>query len=271
MYTSVELSKWLLTRNITTLGTIEKGRHGLPHELFDVKGREKFSVTSHYEERDMCITSYTVTTKSKGKKGCLILSSMRPMDACTNNDDKFKPQIFKFYDFTKGGTDTVDQMNDFFTTRAKSNRWAMVVLYYMLNTTRVNSKTLQCMKSKIDICKHKTFDFTWQLANELCTRQVSRRSTNGFSKMLQLKIQMFLDTALGAPIPKSRIERRYDPNGTRGKCLIHLQNCQSKSQKDKAPQSKEQCQSCGESICRDHSMRLCYHCLESTNITIINT
>ena len=87
------------------------------------------------------------------------------MDACTKDDDKFKPQIFKFYDFTKGGTDIVDQMNDFFTTRAKS--WAMVVLYYRLDTTRVNSKTLWCMKNKINIRKHKIFDFTWQLANEL--------------------------------------------------------------------------------------------------------
>ena len=140
----------------------------------------------------------------------------------------------------------------------------------MLDSSKVNSKTLWCMKNKIDICKHKTFDFTWQFANELCVRQVSHQSTNGLSKMVQLKIQMFLGSALDAPIPKSRIERRYDPNGTRKKCRIHLQNFQSKNEKDKAPQSKEQCQSCGESICRDHSMHLCYHCLESRNITIIN-
>ena len=132
----------------------------------------------------------------------------------------------------------------------------MVVLYYMLGTTRVNSKTLWYMKNKIDIRKHKTFDFTWQLENELCIRQVSRRSTNGLSKVVQLKIQMFLCTTLNAPVPKPRIERRYDPNGTRKKCRIHLQNCQCMSEKDKAPQSKKQCQSCGESICRDHSMRL---------------
>ena len=29
-------------------------------------------------------------------------------------------------------------------------------------------------------------------------------------KMVQLKLQMFLGTALNAPIPKPRIERRYD-------------------------------------------------------------
>ena len=53
----------------------------------------------------MSVTSYTATTKSKGKKNVVTLSTMRPMDACTKNDDKFKPQIFKFYDFSKGGTD----------------------------------------------------------------------------------------------------------------------------------------------------------------------
>ena len=119
MYTSVELSKWLLTRNIATVGTVQKCRHGIPHELFDIRRREKFSVTYHYKEKekDMCITSYTVTTKSKGKNNAVTLSTMRPMDDCIKDDDKFKPQIFKFYDFTKGGMDIVNQMNDFFTTK----------------------------------------------------------------------------------------------------------------------------------------------------------
>ena len=59
--------------------------------------------------------------------------------------------------------------------------------------------------------------------------------------VVQLKIQMFLGTALDVPIPKPRTERRYDPNGTRKKFLIHLKNFQSKTEKDKAPHSKEQC------------------------------
>ena len=73
------------------------------------------------------------------------------------------------------------------------------------------------MKNKMGIRKHKNCDFNWQLANKSCVRQVSRRSTNGLSKMIWLKIQMFLCTVLDAPIPKPRIERRYDPNGTRKK------------------------------------------------------
>ena len=91
------------------------------------------------------------------------------------------------------------------------------------------------MNNKIDIRKHKICDFTWQHANEFCVQQVSLRSTNGLSKMVQLKIQMFLGTALDAPIPMPRIEITYDPNGTRKRCCIRLQNCQSKNEKDKAP------------------------------------
>lgn len=47
LYTSVPLAKWLLERNITTVGTVQKGRQGIPQELFDVQGRENFSVTYH--------------------------------------------------------------------------------------------------------------------------------------------------------------------------------------------------------------------------------
>ena len=61
-------------------------------------------------------------TESENKNNAAILSTTRPMHSCTTDDNKSKPQIFKFYDFTKGGTGIVDQMNDYFTTRAKSLR-----------------------------------------------------------------------------------------------------------------------------------------------------
>ena len=42
------------------------------------------------------------------KKNVVILPSSSPMYSATKDDQKFKPQIFKFYDFTKSGTDIVD-------------------------------------------------------------------------------------------------------------------------------------------------------------------
>ena len=51
----------------------------------------------HFEKdkKDLCLSSYTVQTKSKGKKNVVILSTTRPMHSCTKDDDKSKPQIFK--------------------------------------------------------------------------------------------------------------------------------------------------------------------------------
>ena len=89
-------------------------------------------------------------TKSKGTNNVAILSTTRQMHSSTKDDNKSKPPMFKFYNFTKGGTNIVDQMNDFFTTGAKSLRCVMIVLYYMLDTARVNAKTIWCMKNGID-------------------------------------------------------------------------------------------------------------------------
>ena len=40
----------------------------------------------------------------------------------TKDDKKDKPAIYKFYNFTKGDADIMDQMNDFYTTQAKITR-----------------------------------------------------------------------------------------------------------------------------------------------------
>ena len=49
--------------------------------------------------------NYTIKTKSKGKKNFVVLSTSRPLHSTTIDAGKEKPQIIKFYDFTKGGTD----------------------------------------------------------------------------------------------------------------------------------------------------------------------
>lgn len=55
-----------------------------------------------------------------------------------NEDGKEKPQVIKFYDFTMGGADIVDHLDDYYTAPGKSNLWLMVALFYMLETSMVN-------------------------------------------------------------------------------------------------------------------------------------
>ena len=231
---------------------------GFPEEVFVAKNREVLSKTCHFEkDKKNCLSSYTVQTKSKGKKNVVILSTTRPMHSCTKDDNKSKPQIFKFYDFTKGGTGIVDQMNDYFTTRAKSLRWVMIVLYYMLDSARVNAKTIWCIKNRIKI------NFGWDLAKTLTMPHVIRRDVNGLGLMVELKRKLFLGTAFVLPEPKPKIEKRFECTAKKKKkCAIHLANCRTKQEKDNCPRSTEECQSCGNSICREHSLCLCIKCLE---------
>ena len=82
---------------------------------------------------------------------------MRPLNGIIRDDNKQKPGIYKFYDFKTGGTDFVDQPNDYYTVRCQSNRWELVAFYYILGTICINSKTLFCIKKGLDVKKENTF------------------------------------------------------------------------------------------------------------------
>ena len=41
LYTSVEIANWLLEKNITIVGTVQKGRVGFPGKVFHRKNRLK--------------------------------------------------------------------------------------------------------------------------------------------------------------------------------------------------------------------------------------
>ena len=70
LYTSTDSTNWLLDHRIATVGTLQKGRSGIPSELFDTQNREIFSATFHFEteKKNICLTSYTVKTKERQKK-----------------------------------------------------------------------------------------------------------------------------------------------------------------------------------------------------------
>ena len=60
-------------------------------------------------KKNLYIATYSVKTKSIGRKNVLMLSAIRQIPGKTKDDGKSKPAIMKFYDFTKGGNNIVDQ------------------------------------------------------------------------------------------------------------------------------------------------------------------
>ena len=264
LYGSVEIAKWLLeTHCITTTTTMMVNRVGIPDEMKSAKGRAEFSKSVHYNEPDknLALCTYTVKTKSKGMKNVLMLTTRRPIFGQTVDDKKQKPALYKFYDFTKGGTDIVDQKIGRYSTKTVSQRWSLVAFYYMLDTLRVNATTLYAKATRTDPRKVDSFKVGWELVLELVLPYIRARSKNGLTTAVVQKI----NTMLGVPAPAPQSAGpviaaelpRDGPPRKCPKCRIALQGKDYSVNKNKLYAIKMQCQRCGVATCTTHSRVIC--------------
>ena len=139
LYTSIPLCKWLLEHQITSIGTLKTNRRGIPDEFTSLEGREGFSYKVLWEvpNKKLVLHSYVFKNKSSGLCNVLMLSTVQPLLGVTKDDKKFKPAIYKLYDFAKGGTDIVDQRVGFYSCKSKMPRWTMAALFFLLDICRV--------------------------------------------------------------------------------------------------------------------------------------
>ena len=81
LYTSMPLAKKLLDLKISLEGTMRHNRKGLPIEVKSLAGREVNTTEVWWkkEKGKITLTSYVVSSKSKGKKNVVVLSSMPPL------------------------------------------------------------------------------------------------------------------------------------------------------------------------------------------------
>ena len=95
LYTSYELFRYLLNRNMTAVGTIRGNKKCIPNEIKDTSNRSTPSCIFLYDETDekLNLHSYVVSTKSKGKKNALLLSSMPAIKGTTRDENKEKTAI----------------------------------------------------------------------------------------------------------------------------------------------------------------------------------
>ena len=151
LYTSIPLADWLLEEYITSVGTLVAIRRGLPKEFIKVTEKEEFSykVLWRKDEPYMFLHSYVVKTKSTEKRNVMLLSTLEPLLAVTRDDGKKTPQIYKVYDFTKGGTDIIDQRAQYYICKVKYNRWTIAVFSYILDNSRINASTVLALNKKM--------------------------------------------------------------------------------------------------------------------------
>ena len=67
--------------------------------------------------------------------------------------------INQFYDYTKDGTNIVDQKLSYFSCWSKSRRWTVAAFLYFLDTYRINASTVMALNKKQDPKKKGSFAF----------------------------------------------------------------------------------------------------------------
>ena len=75
LYTSIPMVQWLLDRRITSVGTFQSNRKGIPAEVKEIKDR-KTNLYEIYWNKDNGISNlhlYVVKTKSSVKRNALLL------------------------------------------------------------------------------------------------------------------------------------------------------------------------------------------------------
>ena len=111
-YTQISVADWLLEKKITMIGTFQRNLEGIPEQVKSLKDREAHSYKVYWDSSNevMNLHSYAVVNKSKGSKNVLLLSTMEPLIGTAKDDKNKLPAVIALYNFTKGGTDIMDQV-----------------------------------------------------------------------------------------------------------------------------------------------------------------
>jgi len=202
-----------LSHNITCIGTLQSNKKGIPTEIKQINEREEFSYKYFWEseQKKLVLHSYVVKTKSTGLRNVLMLSSLPPLLGTVKNDRKRKPAIYKVYDFTKGGTDIVDQRMANYSCKTKSIKWTLTAFSYVLDTCRVNAATVFTLNMKQDPRKQNSFKFGWDLAMDLILPEIHRRPLTGLNSVIRSKISIVLGTPCST-ITSSLTKKKSFPN-----------------------------------------------------------
>ena len=132
-FTSLDLGRKLLKERLTLVGTIRKNRKELPPEFVTAKKKDAKTTLYGFQAEAM-VASYC---PKKGKVVTL-MSSMH-LSRGEEVGTESKPEVIMYYNSTKGGVDTMDQLVRCYSTKRMTRRWPMAVFYNMVDVSALNA------------------------------------------------------------------------------------------------------------------------------------
>lgn len=246
---NVTLDNWFVTYNLvealtqkrlTVVGTVRRDKPFIPVDFVNTSRRAVHSSLFAFQ-KDKTIVSYI----PKRNKCVLLISSMHMnSEIDESSGDLQKPQIISFYNSTKGGVDTVDQMCTEYNVMRNSRRWPLTIFFHLVNVAGINSHVLHTIKHETKLPRRK---FLKNLALQLMKPMIEKRAAN---LRLPTQTRQLCKRLAGIQDPP-----RIAPEaGKRGRC----HSC-------KDSKTRYYCKRCHSWICLAHSTMFCNDCVEDQN------
>lgn len=237
-FSSIPLfEKMLMDYKLTMVGTLRSNKPEIPPS-FTAKKAEGASIFAF--DSNKMLVSYSPRTN----KNVLILSSMhqsKEVDEGTN-----KPEVILFYNSTKGGTDSFDQLCHSYTVSRKCNRWPLRMWYGMMDQSGINAMVLYNLRQQNPKMKRRKF--------------LMELSLSMIKPFLQSKLQVStLRRSLRISICEILGQNALQP-GIRQDVGPVLQRRCSFCPRTRDRKTKTRCTICQRYTCDEHRVKLCYEC-----------
>lgn len=181
-FTSFPLAEYLLRNKTTMVGALDSNHSEIPPEFFAARSHD--SCSSYFGfAGNKSIVSYKV----ESNEPVLVASTMHADKTMVN---KAKPKVISFYNSTRSGVNTMDQMIENYSVARKSSRWTLAVFYCLLNIGGLNSVVVYRENTREKLI-HLTFLKT--LGRQLMEEQLKYRSTiSNLPKQIKTRLQNYV-------------------------------------------------------------------------------
>lgn len=256
-FTSVPLAKSLLKEpyKLTLVGTLRANKREIPIELQNERTRGTGTAMFCYDN-ELTLLSY----KPKPQKVVFLLSTCDEEGKL--DETSKKPTMVEFYNQTKGGVDTLDQMCSIASCSRKTRRWPLCNFYGMLNIAFVNSYIVY-VSNNMEANKKPLSrrEYIKSLHHKLVEPHMQKRI---LMPTLQTGLRDSLTHILNMPgssrssltLETEEREAADNPIAKKRKiCAI----CPSAKRR----MTKSSCYKCNKSLCGEHKLDVCHKCISS--------
>lgn len=170
-FTSVPLAQYLLSKNLTLLGTVRKNKPDTPPQLSLTKRPAESSIFAFTKE--LAMVSYI----PKIHRMVHLLSSQHDSDIICQ-DSQNKPLMILDYNNTKGGVDNADKLIREYSCKRRTARWPFRLFMNIIDICALNAYILYIEKNpdwkKNNFSRRRIF--LLQLGAELARNNMEKRA-----------------------------------------------------------------------------------------------